>query len=95
MTTFDQIAPILSEIFATYKTAVDQLGPILVNRDLNGRVRLIVDERLHDQAEAQAILQQITSQIAERLGRHAFPPERAVLFVEPRTQAHRIAIVPP
>lgn len=91
MTTFDQIAPILSEIFTKYKTAIDQLSPIWVNRDLNGRVRLIMDERLRDQAEAQAILQQIASQMAERLGRHAFPPERAVLF-EPDSELKRITL---
>lgn len=91
MTTFDQIAPILSEIFAKYKTAVDQLGPILVNRDLNGRVRLIVaEEKLRKRKNAQAILQQIATQMAERLGRHAFPPERAVLF-EPNSELKRIA----
>lgn len=80
MTTFDEIVPILSAIFRDHREAPDRLGPILVNRDLNGRVRLIVSSAIQDDAAALDTLHTIVQQMAERLGPHAFPPDRAVLF---------------
>ena len=42
MSTFDQIIPELREILSGYADFVQRIAPIYVNRDLNGRVRLIV-----------------------------------------------------
>lgn len=80
MTTFDQIVPILNEIFSRYSAKVAQFGTMLVNRDLNGRIRLIVAETLREDPEAQGILRNIAGQMYEKLGPHAFPSEQAVLF---------------
>lgn len=43
--TFDRILPTLREIFTDSGDALREIAPILINRDLNGRVRLIVDEK--------------------------------------------------
>lgn len=80
MITFDRILPILQEIFQQYSEGLRQLVPLIVNRDLNGRVRLIVNEQLHDNSEAQETLYKITCTMSEYLGLHAFLPEYTLLF---------------
>ena len=45
MKTFDEILPTLKEVFHRHGADVAPIRPVLVNRDLNGRVRLIVDEK--------------------------------------------------
>lgn len=88
MTVFTETLPLLREIVAAIPD-VSRLGLMVVNRDLNGRVRLIVEDRLRTQPESLAVLQQIANQMADRLGPHAFPPDRAVLF-EPISDLRRI-----
>lgn len=80
MTTFDQIVPTIRDLLLSHGDTLARLGPMILNRDLNSRVRLIVGETIRDDNEAMALLAMITQQMAERLGPHAFPPERAVLF---------------
>jgi succinyl-CoA synthetase beta subunit len=82
MSTFDQIVPTLAAIFRDQGAALNRLGPLVVNRDLNGRVRLIVGAAIKADAEAMFTLQAIVQQMVERLGPHAFAPDRAVLFEE-------------
>ncbi len=43
MTTFDEILPLLSDALLFSQSALEPFLPILVNRDLNGRVRLYLD----------------------------------------------------
>lgn len=74
--TFDRILPTLREIFTDSGDALREIAPILINRDLNGRVRLIVDEKW----ESDSRLNDIARQIYEKLGPHAYPPEQAILF---------------
>ena len=45
MTTFDQILPIATEVLAAHHDTLAPLEWLIVNRDLNGRVRLIVPEQ--------------------------------------------------
>jgi cellulose biosynthesis protein BcsQ len=74
--------PTLTGIFQQQTDGLRHLGPVIVNRDLNGRVRLIVhQEREHDES-ARAYLKALTREMAERLGTHAYPPEKSVLFEE-------------
>lgn len=47
--TFDQILPGLADLLQAQKSAVEPYLPLLVNRDLNGRVRIILDEKKHEQ----------------------------------------------
>lgn len=44
MITFDQILPKLKEVFSSFESQVSDLGQILINRDLNGRVSLILSD---------------------------------------------------
>jgi len=80
MTTFDEILPRLNGVFAEYAAAIEIIGPILINRDLNGRVRLLVEERVHRNLDASVVLDEIAAAVSERLGPHAPPPQQLILF---------------
>ena len=80
MTTFDEILPKLTSIFQDHRTAIERIAPILVNRDLNARVRLIVDEKWEHDPEALALLNTLTSAMHEQLGSHAYPVNAAILY---------------
>ncbi len=80
MTTFDQILPGLARIFQNHHCDLAGIAPILVNRDLNGRVRLIVDKTWRDDASARAILKGIAHEIHQEVAPHAYAAESALLF---------------
>lgn len=82
MTTFDQILPIVSQALHAHQAGLTDISEIVVNRDLNGRVRLIVPEKSRNSKIAAQTLQALASDLAERLGPHAYPAERAILFEE-------------
>ncbi len=77
MITFDRILPAIRDVLNSLQSDVKKLGPIIVNRDLNSRVRVIVNETVRGQTEAISALQQALSNC---LGAHGHPPERLVLF---------------
>ncbi|MFH0825547.1 MAG: AAA family ATPase [Pseudomonadota bacterium] len=83
--TFDRMLPALANVFDRRRSRMEQLGNVLVNRDLNGRVRIIVNEELEYNADAQETLKAVARDIEVELGPHAYPPDRAVLF-EPQFQ---------
>jgi hypothetical protein len=85
MITFDKILPVLVEIFRSVHDSLAILRPMLINRDLNGRVRLIIGEHLENVPAAQETLRQIVESMATKLAPHTFPSERAVLY-EPEMQ---------
>jgi Mrp family chromosome partitioning ATPase len=78
--TFDDILPDLREIFSEHYDQVAALGMVLVNRDLLGRVRLIVEEPAKPGTAAQRALKAVTAAIERRLGPHAYPAKQAVLY---------------
>ncbi len=80
MTTFDQIIPILIEIFKAHKEDLPAIGKVIINRDLNSRVRLIVSETVNGNKEALQTVETMTREIHQRLGPHAYPPQQGVLF---------------
>lgn len=80
MTTFDQIIPVLTDILWGYREKLAQIGAMIINRDLNGRVRLIVSETIQEDAVSRQLLTEIAGLMAAHLGPHAFPPEHAVLY---------------
>lgn len=85
MITFDKILPMLVEIFRSAHDSLAILGPVLINRDLNGRVRLIIGEHLQNDPAARETLRRITESMATKLVPHSFPSERALLY-EPEMQ---------
>lgn len=82
MTTFDEILPKVTKILLPYSEEVKRIAPIYINRDLNGRVRLIVAEKWEEDAQAHTTLDSITQAMFEQLGAHAFPANQAIFFEE-------------
>ncbi len=80
MSTFDQILPSIQELLTAQKEHLQKLGPIIINRDLNGRVRLVLEEQLCDQPEKTKAVNAVVRAMANCLGPHGFPVERMVLF---------------
>jgi hypothetical protein len=78
MITFDQILPKVQKIFSSHAETISRIQPVLVNRDLNGKVRLIVSETAQDDAA----INTIASEIANQLKPHSFHAEQSVLFEE-------------
>lgn len=80
MITFDEIIPRVCEVFDKYSSSINDIQPIIVNRDLNGRVRLIVDESVQNNPDAQERCRDIAAELSQKLGKHAFPKEKMILF---------------
>lgn len=80
MTTFDQILPQVAEALRAHADRLPTIGPILINRDLNGRVRIVVGEPACNHPTAKQAIDAIACELQERLGPHAYPAENAVLF---------------
>ena len=80
MITFDRILPVVAEVLQGQAAALPAIGTIFVNRDLNGRVRLVVSDSVRDNAPAKQALDAVAQGLHEQLGHHAYPPESAVLY---------------
>lgn len=80
MITFDNILRVLTDVLAPYAELIAQIKPVIANRDLNGRVRLVLSASVEQDKKALEQCQLIASDLSEQLGAHAFPAERMVLF---------------
>lgn len=80
MTTFDKTLPIICEVLNHYRDQLAVLGKLLINRDLNGRIRLIVNNEIEESQEATDLLRSIAENLFDRLGKHAYSVEQAVFF---------------
>lgn len=80
MSTFDQILPIISDILRSQTGNIEKLGSLIINRDLNGRIRLIVDERISENNELRVTIETIALAFEERLGPHTFTADHIVFF---------------
>lgn len=83
MTTFDELLPALAEIIQDRRTELHPFLPILINRDLNGRIRLILDASHQPNPEAPSHpLLLIAEAIHTRLMPHVGQPGQILLFEE-------------
>jgi hypothetical protein len=83
MTTFDELLPALAEIIQDRRTELQSFLPILINRDLNGRIRLILDASHQPYPEALSHpLLDLAEAIHTRLRPHVGQPGRILLFEE-------------
>jgi len=86
MSTFDQVLPIVREILDEHSHQLVKLGSVIINRDLNGRIRLVLSNTLADNPETESAITALVQALSSRLGPHCFPPENMVLF-EPSLEA--------
>ena len=89
--TFDLIYPAVMNWLQTYRGSLNQLLSnendwLLLNRDLNGRVRLILPERFNE-SEQRMLWASLASHLMQRLGKHAYPQNTEILFETNREQA--------
>lgn len=83
MTTFDELLPALAEIIQDRRTELHPFLPILINRDLNGRIRLILDASHQPNLEAPSHpLLILAEAIHTRLMPHVGQPGQILLFEE-------------
>jgi len=80
--TFDRILSDLAALLQSQWSVVKPYLPLLVNRDLNGRARIILDEKHEqDQGGEDTPLRHLAAAIHQRLTPHTTPtPERFWLF---------------
>ena len=82
MTTFDQILPNLAKLLQDQWSDVEPYLPLFINRDLNGRARIILDAK-HEPDEGDDFpdtLQRLAASIYKHLIPHTTNPERIWLF---------------
>lgn len=80
MITFDNIVNIVRDEFTKKATEISAMGAIAINRDLNGRVRLIVDERWKDDTEKQCHLNDLLGSLIPKLKPHCWSVDKSVLY---------------
>jgi hypothetical protein len=64
MKTFDEIFQKLHEALAAQTENLKKLGQVIINRDLNGIVRIVIDEKLEDDGEAKKAIDDIVKSLA-------------------------------
>lgn len=84
MTTFDQILPATTQVLTANRAALERLDWLLINRDLNGKVRLIAPDAAEVDDSLRSSLQKVAAELAGPLGPHAYPPRTAILFESSR-----------
>ena len=89
--TFDLILPAVRNWLQTHSGSLNDFLSneddwLLVNRDLNGRVRLILPERIKE-SERRKLWDFLASNLMQRLGKHAYPQNTEILFETNREEA--------
>lgn len=80
MTTFDQILPITTEVLASHRDKIGQLKWLVINRDLNGRVRFIAPEQSRENENQRVDIEAVYQALCERLASHAYSAGSGVLY---------------
>ncbi len=89
MNTFDRILPIAAEVLIARREEVARLDWLLVNRDLNGRVRFIAPGSIETSDAQRTPLETLYQAFAERIAPHAFPVDSGILYEENREQVYQ------
>lgn len=76
--TFDLVLPKVREALTQCGADLAHLDWLVINRDLLGRIRLIVQEDGRDQ-QAEKAMDHLASLLSETLGAHAHPRDRIIL----------------
>lgn len=80
MTTFDRILPVTTEVLRANSAAVERLDWLLINRDLNAKVRLIAPESSETDSSLRDFLDRLSGEVSGQLGPHAYPSGAAILY---------------
>jgi hypothetical protein len=80
VSTFDEILPIATEVLNTHRETLDQLDWLLINRDLNGRVRFIVPDAIALKDVQRAPVEALYQRLGAQIERHAYPVSSGILY---------------
>lgn len=80
MITFDETLGVVEQTLAEHEALLRNIRPVIVNRDLTGRVRLILLESVRSFPEIQPDLDRLASSLSERLTPHSYPPASCILY---------------
>lgn len=95
MTTFDEILPIASKVLQTHSALMAKLDWLVINRDLNGRVRLIAPESIEADNALRSRVIALYRELAERIAPHAYPADAGILFeTDPDSACQGAATIP-
>lgn len=89
MTTFDRILPLVQQVLDANSQAVQRLPWMLINRDLNARVRLIAPSSVSQEDAQRTELLGLYQSLAAELGSHAYPVEAGLLFEQQAEDAYQ------
>jgi len=78
--TFDQVPQKIKDFFKCHQDLINRIDWLLINRDLNGRVRLIAPENTAKNEGLQDDIEGLARGLGDILGAHAHPGELAVLY---------------
>lgn len=87
MTTFDQVVPITNEVLSAHRDKIAPLEWLVINRDLNGRVRFIAPEQAGEHEVRRADIEAVYQALSERLVPHAYPTDSGILYEASRELA--------
>jgi len=79
--TFDQTLAVVEDTLKSHEAWLVQMGVVIVNRDLNGRVRLILPANIQSDS-INAITSAIAEELADKLHPHSFPSDQIILYEE-------------
>ena len=79
---FDSVRRRLA-VAITADTVPDKARPLYVVRNLYGRVRISAPDAVEADESCRTALYRVAKELCDALGAHGYPPESAVLFVEP------------
>lgn len=87
MKTFDQILPELTDLLKDRLQDISQLDWLLINRDLNGRVRFVIPDCVEQNGREWKKVEELYRVLAGRIAPHAHPVESGIMFEPSREQA--------
>lgn len=87
MMTFDEISGALNTLLDTHRATVDALDWLLVNRDLNGKVRLIAPASAQEDVSLHKGLEALALELTKKFAPHTYAGSSSVLFENERDNA--------
>lgn len=88
MITFDQTLPVARGVLAIHHDQISKLEWLILNRDLNGRVRFIVPEEIGADEVQRPEIEAVYQSLAKQLELHAYPIDSGILYEATQEQAH-------
>lgn len=87
MTTFDELLPKIKNLLIQHNHLVNDLDWLLVNRDLNSRIRLIVPAAIETVDAKRQQVEELYRSLITEIAPHAYPNGSGILYETTRDQA--------